>query len=260
MGWTRFVIVRSVVFALAALGALAILGLASYQATQFMNNKYDKPYIIFAIIVAALTLLACLMLSMRYSFRTHIGTLAILSVLWLALASYTTDRIGYVQCESLDGQIHPSSKGNYNAVTWCRELKAMMAFSWFVWALLMISIVSWIRLSEHEERDYGDETRSERHEDREWESTEFAERRAPGGNREFVYANPTGPRYGSTAPQYATAGPIQQGVPMQTTGLQLQPGQKVIYQQPGHDVVFHNGQITQVPAGQTLLTGQQRIA
>jgi len=252
MRWTRFVIARMAVFSLAALGAAAVLGLASYQASQFINNKYDKPYLIFAIVVSALTLILCLMLSVRYSFRTHIGAIAFMAIIWLALASYTTDRIGYVQCESLDGQTQPSKKGAYNAVSWCRQLKAIMAFSWFVWALFMIAIVLWISFSEHEKNTYGPKKRQG---DR---AVEDEERRHRGGNHEYVYAN-GGPRNVTTNPQYT----LQQGatgVPFQQTGVPLQQGatgRNVVYQQPGHNVVVHNGQVTQVPAGTTFLTGQQ---
>jgi len=247
MGWTRFVIVRMAVFAFASLGAAAVLGMASHQATLFLHNQYDRPYIIFAIVVSGVTLLACLGLSTRYTFRTHLPIIAVLAILWLALASYTTDRISYVQCESLDGQTRPSRSGDingtYNAVSWCREMKAMMAFSWFDWALFMIAIVSWLRLSEHEENTYGSETHSMRHEDRAIEEAEHGNERL-GGRRGMLEGGGYypqqpmmtggGQRYVSTGPQYA------QQVPLQTGG-------QVVYQQPGHSVVLQNGQVTQVP-------------
>lgn len=88
--------------ALAALGAAAVLGMAIHQATLFMNNSYDsgftcflpfnqplliaprtEPYLIFAIVVSALTIILCLILSAKYSLYTHIGCIALLAILWL---------------------------------------------------------------------------------------------------------------------------------------------------------------------------------
>lgn len=63
---------------------------------------------------------------MQYDFSTHIASIAILCTLWLgeciahplypmlilsvlAFAAYTTDRIGYFSCESLDGTTRPTS-------------------------------------------------------------------------------------------------------------------------------------------------------
>jgi len=262
MGWHRFIVVRMAVFSLTALGAAAVLGMAIHQATLFLHNTYDKPYLIFAIVVAALTLIACLALSAKYSLYTHIGCIAFLAILWLALASYTTDRIGYVQCESLDGQTRPAqplgkTTAQYNAVSWCRELKAMMAFAWFDWALFMIAIVSWIRLSEHEENTYGEGDEHVRHEERAMEEGGFANgqylRReglqagygVPGvANGGVLGGGGLGARYVSTGGAYNYP----------TGGLPLQTGQQVIYQQPGHNVVISNGQVTQVPTG--VPTGQ----
>ncbi|KAG9014428.1 hypothetical protein FRB93_013553 [Tulasnella sp. JGI-2019a] len=257
MGWSRFVMVRMAVFALAALGAAAVLGMAIHQSTLFLHNHYDKPYLIFALVVSVLTLVVCLVLSMRYSFYTHIGLIALMAILWLALASYTTDRIGYVQCEALDGQTRPAknSRGQYNSVSWCRELKAMMAFSWFVWGLFMIAIVSWIRLSEHEENTYGEGSEHERHEERAMEEEEREEDRyvRRGHLESGIPGGGLGPRYVSTAvPQFQYQ---NTGMPMQqATGMPMQQG-NVVYQQPGHDVVIQNGQVTQVPRGTYVQQG-----
>jgi len=231
MGWRRFTMVRAAVFALCAISSAAVLGLAAYQAGVLMGNQYDKPYIIFALIVSAISLLMCGGLSIRYHFKTHVGAIAFMWILWLSLASYTTDRIGYVQCESLDGQRRSTRNGGtYNDVTWCRMLKAMMGFSWFNFGILSIAIVSWIRLSEDEERKgyggYGSDQGSIRREVRR------EERREEVGE---------GRRY-----------PLQGAYPAGATLYPGQTGQTVVYQQPGHNVVLQNGQIRQVPVGQAV--------
>lgn len=44
---------------------------------------------IFAIIVASLTILLCMGLSARYSLFTHIGAIAFLAILWLGQFPYS---------------------------------------------------------------------------------------------------------------------------------------------------------------------------
>jgi len=241
MGWVRFSIVRAVAFGLCLIASAAVLGLSAYQSTLFMDGKYDKPFLITALTVSVVSVLASAALAFKYSFETHIGCIAILCILWLSLASYVTDRIGYVQCESLDGQLRPTSNGKgYNEVSWCRELKGIMGFSWFNFGLMIIAIVSWIRLQEHEEEEgLGPETGSEREPYRAAEAGNFAQRQAMGA----FGANGVGMMNGGI-----TGGGYGYGVPGQQvfTG---QPGSNVIYQQPGHNVVLQNGVVRQVPVG-----------
>lgn len=131
----------------------------------------------------------------------------------------------------------------------------------------MIAIISWIRLSEHEENNYGEETRHERHEDRAVEENENANNKF---NRREALENgyPINGAYGNGMignglggggmryvqqqqqpflgqQQYTTAIPLQQGL----TG-----GANYIQQQPGHAIVVQGGQVTQVPTGVPIQT------
>jgi len=271
MGWTRFTVVRTAVFSFAALGAGAILGMGAHQATLFFDNPVDKPYLIFAIIVAILTLLASMVLSARYSLRTHIPVIAVLAILWLALASYTTDRVGNVSCESLDGQTRPikvsGTPGHYNAVAWCRELKAMEAFAWFDWILFMIAILAWIRLSEHEENTLGQNDGPEQHSERAAEEAEDAnERFARRENLEAGYVGQVGYGGGQFAQgqlgngmagnniRYVTAAQYQAGLPVQ----QGFAGGNVMYQQPAQNVVYQQP-MQQFQQGYPVQGMQQRM-
>lgn len=249
MGWVRFSRIRAAVFALCFLASAAVLGLAAYQASVFMVNKFDKPWIITALVISIISIIASAILAFHYSFKTHIACIGLLAVIWLALASYTTDRIGYVQCESLTGTrptVH--DRGNGSNVAWCRELKAAMGLSWFNFGLCLIAIVAWLRLREFEERQgfrEGD-SESDRESFRAAETTEAAFTEFPGGRRRRLYANGV---------------PVVTGQPTYMTGTTAYPtaavpngtGQQVIYQQPGHNLVIQNGQVRQVPVGAPLV-------
>jgi len=237
MGWIRFSLVRQVTLGLCFVSAAAVVGVTAYMATLF-NDKYDKPWIVFTLIVSALSLFVFAYLGFQYSFRTHIGIIGFMAILWLAVAAYTTDRIGYVQCESLDGQRRPKSNGGtYDDVAWCRETKAVMAFAWFNFAMLLIAIVSWIRLQEFEEHEgLGHEDEYEREPYRAAEAGNYVANGGRGG--QYANGNVTGV-------QYANGMTGVGGYP-QTTGP---GGGTVVYQQPGHNIVLQNGQIRQVPVG-----------
>jgi len=237
MGWIRFSLVRQVTLGLCFISSAAVIGLTAYMATLF-NDKYDKPWIIFALILSTVSLFVFAALGFQYSFRTHIGAIGFMCILWLGLASYTTDRIGYVQCESLDGQTKPRSNGGtYDSVAWCRETKAVMGFAWFNFAMLIISVVSWIRLQESEEREgLGPEDEYEREPYRAAEAGNYV----ANGGRTGQYVNGTGM-------QYANGMATGVGGYPATTGVG--GAGNVIYQQPGHNVVLQNGQIRQVPVG-----------
>ncbi|KAG8895998.1 hypothetical protein FRB99_000226 [Tulasnella sp. 403] len=241
MGWIRFSVVRKVVFGLLFIVSVAVLALTSYQASLFLENRFDRPWIIFGIVVSSISILGAGFLAYQYSFKTHIGLIAFLAILWLALASYTTDRIGYVQCESLDGTRRPTSHDDtYDNVSWCRQMKAIMGLAWFSFGISIIAIVSWIRLQEYEEkRGFGsdDESSIERMEFR----REQAEARH-GYPVQYQNGAVTGIPAGMTG--YTTTTAPQQYATNPATGGQ------VIYQQPGHNIVVQNGQIRQVPVGQ----------
>jgi len=229
MGWVRFSIVRAAVFAALFVTSSATICLLSWQASMFLNNQYDKPYIIFGLIVSILSIFASAGLSARYDFHTHIGSIALFAVLWLAFASYTTDRIGYVQCESLEGTRRPKTGGGtFSNVAWCSMMKALMAFGWFNFGLLFIAVISWIRLQESEEELGEGSRRSSRRESfRAAEAVNYANAYRPG----------------------VAGGQFPVGTyPAQFGGIQ-QPTGQVVYQQPGHNVVVQNGQIRQVPVG-----------
>lgn len=155
-------------------------------------------------------------------------------------------------------RIHADSYLKDDSVAWCRETKAVMGLAWFVFGLrecsqilprefnltiqvtVMISVVSWIRLQESEEREgLGHDDESMREPYRAAEAGNYV---ASGGRTDGRYIN------GGVTGGYVNGAP---GVQYAGTGVGA-PGQNVIYQQPGHNIVMQNGQIRQIPVGQPI--------
>ncbi|KAG8936510.1 hypothetical protein FRC02_001476 [Tulasnella sp. 418] len=216
-----FKLVRWCAFAWCVVCAAVVLGITAHQATLFLPIAYHRPYIIFALVVSCLTILLFVLLSLRSQPRIDIVVITILCILWLALASYTADRVGHIDCENLAGQTKPTkSGGTTSSVAWCREMKTIMAFSFFTFGFLLIAIIILIALAaQAHSRGYMDA----------WNGSVsnlgwFGEYPGPGHHdHPMVYPGVTG-----------------QSVPY--------PG-NVVYQQPGHDVVIENGHVRQVPTG-----------
>lgn len=222
MGFVRFAAVRSAVFAFNFVVSAAVVILVAYQASIFLTNGYDKAWIIFGLVVSSLSLVCSTLMWLSYGFKTHITIIVILWVLWLALAAWTTDRIGYLSCESLDGTTRPTSPGRseYDNVSWCRQTKAVEGLSWFNFALMLIAIISWIRLQEEEERYPG------------FRDDDSTSDRAPYRAAE-VAAHEDGLR--------------RRGFGVPTT---YYSAQAPVYQQPGQPIVVQGGQIVGAPVYQ----------
>jgi len=214
-----FKIVRWSAYAWCIVCALSVLGIAAAQAAVFLNIWEQRPYIIYALVCSILTILGLMALCLRSQPRLDVTAIAILCILWLALGAYSADIIGYVQCETLVGQRKVTdSGGSYSAMAWCREMKAIMAFSFATFGVLLICLIILlaliIRLYARGERDIWNASVS----DLAW----FGQYRGGEGGLGYpVYPQPPGPQY--------------QG--------------NVVYQQPGHDVIIENGQVRQVPTG-----------
>lgn len=113
----------------------------------------------------------------------------------------------------------------------------------------MIAIVSWIRLSEHEENTYGEGDELSRHEERAMEENSYGNNRIMR-QQAFENGYPVGMANGGVVPGGGLgARYVSTGGAYQTGGVPLQTGGQVVYQQPGHNVVISNGQVTQVPTG-----------
>ncbi|RPD67126.1 hypothetical protein L227DRAFT_569311 [Lentinus tigrinus ALCF2SS1-6] len=213
-----------------------VLGIAAYWASIFLPNiRHD--YSIFSLIIPSLTILLILVGLQWSTPRTEAVFLFILGTLWLAMAAWTTDIIGNLQCDSLTSQTVPTKSGSLSARNWCYEMRVVQAFSWLIFCLYVIFL--WILIS--------------------------LTSRAKALGRPFAWAEPIvelpwfGQWPGYPEGQYPVNGMYQMpyaypaGMPMgYPAGPQVNPGY-VIQQNPGHSVVIQPGvggqppTVTQIP-------------
>ncbi|KAI0722936.1 hypothetical protein C8Q76DRAFT_793930 [Earliella scabrosa] len=229
-----------------------VLGITAYWASIFLPDvRHD--YSIFALIIPSLTILL-LLVGLQWSTpRTEAFFLFVLGVLWLAMAAWTTDVIGNMQCDAQtsDDTVPTKNGGTLAARSWCYEMRVVQAFSWMIFCLYAIFLYILIALTT----------------------------RAKSLGRPFAWAEPIvelpwfGQWPGYPEGQYPQNGMYQMpyaypaGQPMSMgsmgsmgypAGGQVAPGY-VIQQNPGHSVVIQpgvNGQpptITQVPGSEEMV-------
>ncbi|KAK2466222.1 hypothetical protein APHAL10511_001864 [Amanita phalloides] len=123
----------------------AVLGLAARFETVFPTGAHhDFP--IFAIVVPALNIFLFL-LSMQWALPgTEAVELSILAALWLAMGAWSTDIIGYTQCDTLAGQSLPTKSGSISYQDYCYEMKVIQAFSWMNFVLFAFALIILMQL------------------------------------------------------------------------------------------------------------------
>jgi len=128
-----------------------ILGLAAHFATIFLPG-YHHDFIIFSLIVPSLTILIFLLQIQWAQPQTEIVTLPILTILWLTEASWATDIIGWIQCDSLNGQTIPTAKGRTGFQSYCYEMKVIQAISWAQFCAFIIAFIVFVKLVNQAQR------------------------------------------------------------------------------------------------------------
>lgn len=129
-----------------------ILGLAANFATIFLPD-YHRDFTIFVLIVPSVTILTFLIQLQWAQPQTEAISLIILSVLWLTAASWATDIIGFIQCDSLKGQSTPISGGGQTSLqSYCYKMKTIQAFSWALFCAFVIAIIILFQLVHQAQR------------------------------------------------------------------------------------------------------------
>jgi len=206
-----FIEIRAGTYLAISLSSIAVLGVAANFATLFLP-AFHQEFIVFSLVVPAVTLLIILMVIQRSQPRYDAIVIFIMAVLWLSLASYATDFIGHVECEALGGQTTQTKGGTMSAMSYCRQLKVIMAFGWTNFAILALAFIVLLALI-------------------------F---RVQAQGRQYAWRDPIHavPWFG--APGYYM--PVSGGYPGQYPGsyfpMGAYPGQQgIVYQQPGASVI-----------------------
>jgi len=123
-----------------------VLGISAYFASIFLPNIHHD-FTIFSIIVPSLTIFVFL-LSVNWAQPwTECVSFVILGILWLAMAAWSTDVIGHVECFPLAHERTPTKNGSISSKQYCYEMKVIQAFSWTLFALFMIFLCVLIALT-----------------------------------------------------------------------------------------------------------------
>ncbi|KAF5320926.1 hypothetical protein D9619_000924 [Psilocybe cf. subviscida] len=127
-----------------------VLGLAANLANLFLPN-FHKDFTIFALIVPSLTIFIFLLTIQWATPRSEVMQIFLLGILWLTMASWATDVIGPLQCDSLRGQTTPSKNGTTSFQAFCYEMKVIQAFSWCIFILLVFAFFVLLQLTQQAE-------------------------------------------------------------------------------------------------------------
>jgi len=121
-----------------------VLGLAAYLGSIFLPN-IQRDFVIFAIIVPSLTILAWLTTISWSQPRVDATFLFILGVLWLTMGAWSSDIMGSAQCSELGGERTPTKNGSISSKSFCYEMRVLEAFSWMIFATSAIFL--WILIA-----------------------------------------------------------------------------------------------------------------
>ncbi|EJD01160.1 uncharacterized protein FOMMEDRAFT_21604 [Fomitiporia mediterranea MF3/22] len=127
------------------IAAAIVLGLAANFANLFLPHIH-RPYTIFTLVVPSVTILVSIFIAQRSTLLYDAVIFFVLDVLWLSLAAWSSDVIGHVECFSLGGT-QPTKTGSMSAQQYCYEMKSIMAFSWFNFGILLISLLLTFKLA-----------------------------------------------------------------------------------------------------------------
>ncbi|QRW01813.1 hypothetical protein RhiLY_00810 [Ceratobasidium sp. AG-Ba] len=169
------------------------------------------------------------------------------------MGAYSQDIIGQQSCYILQGQTIPAKTRRLpytvSAENYCRQMKTVLAFSWGNFVFLIIALTGLLvvvfKLYARGQRDIWKDSMSDVELFREKEFAMPPVLPAPPMPADYPPASQVGSgtgsgtgRSGHTFIYY----PGSHGAPLQ---------HQVVQQQPGHSVIIHNGQVTQVPGSVT---------
>ncbi|KZV75084.1 hypothetical protein PENSPDRAFT_681281 [Peniophora sp. CONT] len=129
----------STIFILSA----AVLGLSAYFANIYLpDNKAHAGFSIYAVVIAALTIVfGLIQLFSGAQPRTEAPFLFVVSVFWLSVAAWAIDQSTNEECYGLGNAQTPTENGLVSSRSICYAIKIVEAFSWTIFAMLVIAFV-----------------------------------------------------------------------------------------------------------------------
>jgi len=229
-----------ILFALAAVE----LGLAANLTNLFLSLHHD--FLIFSLVPPSYTILVLLGLLAKSRPPIDLILILIADILWLALGAYSSDVIGYVQCDALGGQtILTSIGGTYSSQAYCYQVKTIEAIAWAEFGLFLIAFFVILAVTMYA-ASRGVNAWETDIDDLEWfggNHAGYALGSGGGGGAPYQYgAYGNYPQYYANGTSGGNSGTIAQGY----------YGQPVVVQQPGRNILVQQGpngpQVQELPA------------
>jgi len=141
-----FTRIRLWVYIALIVSSAVVLGLTGNFANKFLPSLH-RDFGIFSLVVPSLTIVLLIILLLRSQPRVDVFFAFVLAVLWLTMGAWSVDIIGGVECDALGGNRTPTKNGStMSSQQYCREMKAIEAFSWGNFVMLIIAFAVLISL------------------------------------------------------------------------------------------------------------------
>lgn len=208
-------------FAVLLLSA-GVLAISAYFASIFLPNLHHD-FSIYSLVPPSWTIFILILVLISSTPRLDAIMLFITDILWLALASWSTDVIGNTQCDALGSSRTNTKHGTISARSYCDLSKVIQACSWAIFCLVTLYFIFILALASRSMAMGRPDIWRDDIREMPW----FMQ--APGfPGSGYTYSS----QYGSRA--YPTTGPYSQYPTSVYPGgvVQQQPGQRIIVQ-PG---------------------------
>ncbi|KAH9999818.1 hypothetical protein BJV77DRAFT_1058161 [Russula vinacea] len=125
----------------------AVLGISAYFASIFLPNLHHD-FSIYALIPPSWTIFIFILILINSTPRADAIFLFISDILWLTLASWSSDTIGPTQCDALGAPGQTRSMALViSARSYCDLSKVVEAFSWAAFCLITLYFVFVVTLA-----------------------------------------------------------------------------------------------------------------
>jgi len=123
-----------------------VLGISAYFAAIFLPDLHHD-FSIYALIPPSWTIFIFTFILISSTPRADAIFLFISDILWLALASWSSDTIGSTQCDALGKSRTATKNGTMSARSYCDLSKVVEAFSWATFCLITLYFVFLLNLA-----------------------------------------------------------------------------------------------------------------
>ncbi|KAF8484294.1 hypothetical protein JB92DRAFT_3029854 [Gautieria morchelliformis] len=142
-----FTLIRIWAYMAVIASSTVVLGLSANFASKFLPSLH-RDFAIFSLVAPSFTIVVLILMLLRSQPRLDVLLTFIMAVFWLTMGAWSVDIIGHVECFALGSQRMPiANGGTMSAQQYCREMKAIEAFSWANFVVLISAFLLLIVLT-----------------------------------------------------------------------------------------------------------------